>query len=95
VILCDILKQDCYEKITVSSKGFAYKYLVNDYSLNYLRKAVKFIYLKEIAKIRMSAHDLNIECGRYRNTERSNRICTLCDLNDIEDGLHFIRVIKT
>jgi len=30
-----------------------------------------------------------IECGRYRNIEQSNRICTY-DLNDIEDKLHFI-----
>jgi len=28
--------------------------------------------------------------GRYRNIERSSRICTVCDLNDIEDELHFI-----
>ena len=46
--------------------------------------------LLEIAKIRMSAHKLNIELGRYNNIERSERICTLCDAKEIEDEYHFI-----
>jgi len=40
----------------------------------------------------MPAHNLNVECGRYqyRNIEWPNRICTLCELNDIKVELHFI-----
>jgi len=57
--LCFIFKA---RLLNTSSKGFVY--LVNDYSLNfYLRKLITFMYLKEIVKIRMSAHNLNIECG--------------------------------
>ena len=53
---------------------------------SYLTQPLDFRYLKEIAKIRM----LNIELGRYNNTERSERICTLCDAKEIEDEYHFI-----
>ena len=45
---------------------------------------------KIITRFRMSSHNLNVESGRYRNELRSNRICTLCNLNDIEDEFHFI-----
>ena len=37
-----------------------------------------------------SSSKLNIESGRYRNIERSERICTLCNANVIEDEYHFI-----
>ena len=42
-----------------------------------------------IAKIRLSSHELKIETGRHNKTERKNRICDLCSLNDIEDEFHF------
>ena len=37
-----------------------------------------------IAKFRISAHKFSIETGRYINTERQNRLCTLCK-RGIED----------
>ena len=46
--------------------------------------------LKEITKIRTCAHKLNLEFGRHRNVERSERKCRLCNLNEIEDEYHFI-----
>ena len=48
------------------------------------------IYLREFVKIRISAHNLNIEFGRYRNIERSQRLCKVCNANEIEDEFHFI-----
>ena len=42
-----------------------------------------------ISKNRLSSHDLKIETGRHNKTERKNRICDLCSLNDIEDEFHF------
>ena len=40
------------------------------------------------AKFRISAHKFIIETGRYVNTERRNRICTLYE-RGIGDELHF------
>ena len=38
----------------------------------------------------MNSHQLNIESGRFQNIARQNRLCTLCNCQDIEDELHFI-----
>ena len=43
-----------------------------------------------MARYRMSSHDLNIERGRYNNpiTPINQRICTRCELNEIDDKIH-------
>ena len=43
-----------------------------------------------LTKFRLSSHNLLVETGRYHGTERSDRKCTLCNLNTIEDEFHFI-----
>ena len=42
-----------------------------------------------ITKFRISAHKSPIETGRYINTERQNRLCTLCE-RGIGDELHLL-----
>ena len=51
-----------------------------------------YIILKfeSICKIRVSAHSLNIETGRYKNIIRPETKCTNCSKGDIEDEKHFI-----
>ena len=45
-----------------------------------------------IARYRMSSHDLNIERGRFNNpiTPKNQRICTRCQLNEIDDEIHLL-----
>ncbi|KAL3686391.1 hypothetical protein R1sor_008965 [Riccia sorocarpa] len=43
-----------------------------------------------IAKYRISSHDLQVEVGRWRNIPREQRICTLCDLQKVENEYHVI-----
>ena len=43
-----------------------------------------------LCKFRTTNHRLPIELGRWQNIERSNRICLLCDTNDIGDEFHYI-----
>jgi hypothetical protein len=57
---------------------------VNSYHFNHF-KIRQFI-----CKIRVSAHSLNIETGRYKNIIRPERKCTNCSKGDIEDEKHFI-----
>ena len=40
--------------------------------------------------MRLSAHKLQIEYGRYLNIDRQDRKCILCNLDVIEDEFHFI-----
>ena len=45
-----------------------------------------------MARYRMSSHDLNIERGRFNNpiTPLYQRICTKCELNEIDDEIHLL-----
>ena len=45
---------------------------------------------KHISKLRCSSHDLEIEKGRHNNKPRHERLCLLCDLNEIETEEHFL-----
>ena len=47
---------------------------------------------QSIAKIRLSAHTLKIETGRYgiHRLERTQRICDFCDKQEVEDEVHFV-----
>ena len=40
----------------------------------------------------MSLRDLNIERGRFNNliTPKNQRICTRCELNEIDDEIHLL-----
>jgi hypothetical protein len=49
---------------------------------------------KYITKFQTSSHSLNIERGRRQNILRSNRICNLCDQNEIEDEFHVTCILK-
>ena len=45
-----------------------------------------------MARYRMSSHDLNIEKVRFNNpiTPKNQRICTRCELNEIDDDIHLL-----
>ena len=45
-----------------------------------------------LTKLRLSSHSLRIETGRYGNdrVDRSLRICTFCDSQEVEDEIHFV-----
>ena len=47
-----------------------------------------------ISRIRLSSHALRIETGRYgvNRVDRNQRLCLICNENDIEDEFHFIFV---
>lgn len=44
---------------------------------------------KSLTKFRISAHDLEIERGRYTGIQQQNRICKICQ-NNVEDECHFL-----
>ena len=43
-----------------------------------------------IAKIVGSSHTLHVETGRHHNIPRDERICKVCDRDQVEDEEHFI-----
>jgi hypothetical protein len=47
-----------------------------------------------ICEMRISAHNLNIETGKFYNLDRHERMCSMCNLNVVEDEYHFILHIQ-
>ena len=45
---------------------------------------------KSLVKLRFSSHKLRIETGRYDKIPRDERLCSLCNCNNIEDETHFL-----
>ena len=45
---------------------------------------------RSISKLRFSTHTLEIETGRHSNRHRHERLCSLCDLNEVETEEHFL-----
>ena len=81
------------EKLSMSSSLQFYRAIKPVINIStYLEKIVNVKYRKAISKIRLSSHNLHIETGRHRQTERNYRKCLFCNLNDIEDEYHFILI---
>jgi len=49
---------------------------------------------KTLTKLRISAHDLEIERGRYKGEIVEERLCQLCSAGVLEDELHFFTDCK-
>ena len=49
---------------------------------------------KIYSRFRLSSHDLEIERGRYgmKSTPSDERLCTLCNLDGVEDEFHFLMI---
>ena len=73
----DIPRLDFYKKVKTS---FGYEEYLN---------ISHFEWRKGIAKLRCSSHILQVEKGRHINQPREQRICRLCNSNEIETEEHF------
>ena len=43
-----------------------------------------------VTKLRTSNHSLMIEKGRWRGVPKEQRLCKVCECNEIEDEIHFL-----
>ena len=92
--LIDCSKQDWYGKIEITDKLYTYATFK---SLLEVEKYLNCIYVNKykvaLSRFRCSNHVLNIECGRWKNVERNERLCELCSrihIYDIEDEYHLL-----
>ena len=58
----------------------------------YLDKLISPKLRRALSKLRLSSHILHIETGRHRSIPRNERICTLCNIGDVEDEYHFVMI---
>jgi hypothetical protein len=79
------MKSDSNKKLST------YKHIKNEYCRESYLACITDPYIrKEVTCLRISSHGLRIETGRYKNIDRENRICLICDTGVIEDELHFM-----
>ena len=60
---------------------------VKNISINEIRN---FNHRRSITRLRISAHRLKIETGRYIKLDRSERLCDKCSAGAVEDEQHFL-----
>jgi hypothetical protein len=61
----------------------------------YLRECNNILHRQYFSKLRLSAHKLHIETGRYCNKDKlppSQRYCNICNDGSCEDEVHFVMV---
>ena len=86
--MSDHFIQSMFSVFDTSPKCFIYKYMVNNLCLqSYLQKPITFKYKQILCKYRISAHSLSIETGMYHNIDRYNIICSLCNMNVVEESV--------
>ena len=77
--------------INDANKLYTYSKIYNNFTCQtYLSFGISKALTKELSKLRISAHDLKIEKGRYFRPviPRNQRLCSNCD--QIEDEIHFV-----
>ena len=88
--LKDQYLQNWFEKINLSSKlSICILWFQSTYEHEfYLNFITNRIYRRIIAQFKVSAHDLEMERGRYNGVARNDRICKLCR-RTIENSILF------
>ena len=90
--LVDIHKQNLSSTIFDNSQTKTYrifKQSLNSDIENYLIELPKKDRII-LCRFRCSNHQLPIVSGRYTNTPRNMRICSLCDMNTLGDEFHYL-----
>ena len=56
----------------------------------YLNNINNIAWRRELTKLRITAHKLQIEVGRYSKIDKGQRICKYYDSKDLENEIHFL-----
>ena len=92
--LLDQFKQEWASEIFNSPKTLCYRIFKTDFCYEKYLSILPPHLMYYICKFRCSSHRLPIESGRWNNTPRNDRLCTLCDLQEIGDEFHYIFTCK-
>jgi len=57
---------------------------------NYVKYCMSRQQRSLIAQLRLGILPIHIETGRFRGTKLEDRICQLCDIQEVEDEIHFV-----
>ena len=88
--LYDQYFQKFYSDIRTSTKLSTYNLLKNEFVVEkYITCVTNDKHRIALTRLRCSAHKLAIEEGRFRNIDRAQRKCNMCNMGCIENEYHF------
>lgn len=91
--LLDLYISEWREGMSLRTSLIIYREMKQTFEMSpYLLKMQNRKLRNTIAQFRLSSHQLAVEVGRHRNIQRSERKCTFCNRDEIEDEFHFILV---
>ena len=85
-------QEDWYNDCQMSNKCYLYKNFKTELVIEKYLTQLSGSQRYNLTKLRMCNHKLPIEVGRYNNVIRANRICKLCDNDEIGDEFHYIMI---
>ena len=89
----DIGAQQWNIDLQTYSKLDSYRLFKNNLIIeDYLRIINVDIFRRALCKFRVSNHNLCVESGRAENIPRAQRLCFMCNLNQVETEFHFCLV---
>ena len=89
----DHFTQNWYAYISNASKLEYYSQFKTEFKLEKYVECISNDMLRsQLAALRLSAHNLEIERGRHLDVPRENRKCRLCSMGMVESEYHFILV---
>ena len=89
--IVDSALQDWHADLNESRKALHYKHFKTLLSVErYLTLKIPLKYKIAFSKLRCSNHSLLVETGRHHNIFYADRICILCNLQEIEDEFHVV-----
>ena len=90
VRLQDQFRQLWLSTLYNSPKGLNYKIFKDTLEFENYFNILEDKDLTALCRFRTTNHRLPIECGRWCNVSREDRICTLCLKNEIGDEFHYL-----
>lgn len=76
--------------MSLSSKGQFYRTIKQNIEFEKYLKILPFSQALPIYKIRTANHYFPVETGRWNGTAMTDRICTLCNRNEIGNENHYL-----
>jgi hypothetical protein len=86
--------QNWSNSISLSSRGKTYKLFKQQFTFEKYFNVIPQNLWTVIIKFRTSNHYLPVETGRWNNILWEDRLCTLCDTNEIGDEFHYLFICK-
>ena len=89
--LVDCSMHDWSAMISDSGKARHYRFIMPSLqTVNYIFYNIPLKFRIALSKLKCSAHCLNVEVGRHNNIDYQERLCNLCDTQEVEDEYHFV-----